>query len=293
MEGKNQLTVLEFLNSSRNKLESKGIDESRIIAELLLCDVIGCDRMKLYLDFERPLSKDELETLNSLLERKLNDEPLQFIQEKAYFYGYEFYVDRNVLIPRPETENLVELILGHILASQKKSIEILEVGTGSGNIPIAMAKELDKHKISYIINSIDVSKEAIEVAKQNQIKHGPYNGVLNFHCKSIFDIPALKKNVDYIVSNPPYVSADRYEKLSPDVKEFEPEVSLTDGFDGLTFFRKLTDLIKPESVKCELFSEIGYGQKESINQILLDGGITNVRFINDYADIPRIVHVSK
>jgi release factor glutamine methyltransferase len=249
--------------------------------------------MKLYLDFEKPLSEEELDSLNTMLERRLSNEPLQFIQEKANFFGYEFLVDRRVLIPRPETEVLVENVLEHISSSQKKKVEILEIGTGSGCIPITLAKELDKRIIDYDINSIDISEEALEVARLNFQKLGPFNGRLEFYRRSFFDIPSLKRNVDYIVSNPPYVSLSKYENLSPDIKDFEPESSLTDGSDGLSFYRKISELISPEVFKGELFSEMGFGQKESIEMIMNNAGIRKFRFINDYSGIPRIIHVSK
>jgi release factor glutamine methyltransferase len=116
---------------------------------------------------------------------------------------------------------------------------------------------------------------------------------LEFHRRSFFDIPSLKRNVDYIVSNPPYVSLSKYENLSPDIKDFEPATSLTDGSDGLSFYRIIAQLISPELFKGELFSEIGFGQKEPISLIMSNAGIRKFRFIDDYSGIPRIIHVSK
>ncbi len=293
MEGINELTVLEFMNSSRNMLEEKGLEESRVISELLLCDVLKCDRLKLYLDFEKPLTKEELSSLNVKLERRLSDEPLQFIEGKANFFGYEFIVNKSVLIPRPETEILVEKILDHIYSKANSRIEILEIGTGSGCIPIALCKELDKKGIDYSLNSLDVSEEALSVANENLRKNGPFKGKIKFHLRDVFDIPELKKHVDYLISNPPYISKSEFEMLQPDVKNFEPTVALTDGADGLTFHRKLISLFSTNDQGCELFVEIGFGQKDSLVNLFQDSGISNFRFIDDYSGIPRIIHASR
>lgn len=293
MEGINELTVLEFMNSSRIKLEEKGMEESRLISELLLCDVLQCDRLKLYLDFEKPLTKEELSELNIKLERRLSDEPLQFIEGKAHFFGYEFIVNKSVLIPRPETEILVEKVLEHVYASGRKKIEILEIGSGSGCIAIALGKELDKKGIDYSLNSLDISEEALIVANENLRKLGPFRGKIKFHLRDVFDIPELKKHVDYLISNPPYVSQAEFEMLEPDVKDHEPSIALTDGADGLTFHRKLIDLFSTDTKGSELFIEIGFGQMDSVRTLLQNAGIGSFRFIDDYSCIPRIIHASK
>ena len=293
VEGLEDLTVLEFMNASRSKLEEMGMEESRLITELLLCDVLKCDRLNLYLDFEKPLSKEEISELNKKLERRLADEPLQLIEGKANFFGYEFTVDGNVLIPRPETEILVEIILEHICNSGKKKVEILEVGTGSGCIAIALCKELDKMEIDYSFNSVDVSAEALIIANQNLLKHGPYKGNVRFHEKNIFDVTELKKHVDYLISNPPYISQDDFENLQPEVKNYEPAIALTDRADGLSFHRKLIMLFAGSNQCSELFIEIGFGQKNSLIKLLDDAGIVNYKFIEDYSGIPRIIHASK
>ena len=167
MQEKKLNTLLEILNYSAELLKNSGIKDARLNIELMLCDVLNCDRIKLYLDFDKPLSKNETDQFKLYLRRRLNKEPLQYILGKTVFFGYEIFVDKNVLIPRPDTELLVESILNDIFDSKKEFINILEIGTGSGCIIVAISKELDKKNISYKIKSIDISERALEIAFKN------------------------------------------------------------------------------------------------------------------------------
>lgn len=287
------LTVLEFLNASRQSLEEKSIDESRLVAELMLCEVLGCDRMKLYLDFEKPLSVPELKRLRQMLEMRLSDMPLQYITGKANFFGYEFKCDKRALIPRPETELLVEITLKDVLKSGRTFAEIFEIGSGTGCIAITLAREFDKLELNYEINSIESSEDALSLALENAGLHGPYKGKLRFHERDLFEIPALKRSVDYILANPPYVNAEDYRELPPEVRLYEPGSALTDNSDGLTYYRKIVSLVKEFDFKGKVICEIGFGQKEKISEILKSAGMEKTEFVNDYAGIPRIVCFEK
>ncbi|MBX7041953.1 MAG: peptide chain release factor N(5)-glutamine methyltransferase [Ignavibacteria bacterium] len=286
-----QTTVSEFVSSARQRLEEAGIDEARLTAELIMCEVLECGRMDLYLNFDKPLQGQETQKLEKFLSGRLSGEPLQYIFGHANFFGYEFFVDSSVLIPRPETELIVDAVLKSIESAHRKSAEILEIGSGSGCISIALAKQLDDRGVDYIINSLDVSGPAIETAKKNMNRHLPYNGKLSFHQKDVFSISSLKRRVDYIISNPPYISADEYERLPGIVKNREPRTALTDSADGLSFIRKLISLFTPFKNSTELFCEISFGQNIEITNLLDSAGMEKYDFIADLSGIPRVLHL--
>jgi len=286
---KPQLTrLIDILKYSTNLLESKGFDESRLNVELLMADVLNCDRMKLYLDFEKPLNPEERNKFKDSLLRRLKYEPLQYITGKTNFFGYEIYVNKAVLIPRPETELLVEEVLKDIYTGDKKQINILEIGTGSGCIAIALAKETEKKNIEGVIDTMEVSPEAIAVAKRNATLNKVNSGNINFILNNFLTIEKIDKQYDYIVSNPPYISNDDFLNLEKDVRDFEPRIALTDDNDGLSFYRKIFDISKDSNAS--VFAEIGYNQAESIKSIFESG---NIVFKEDYSGIKRIMIVKK
>lgn len=278
--------------SARKRLEEAGIDEARLTAELIMCEVLECGRMDLYLNFDKPLKRQEIKRLETYVAGRLKGEPLQYVIGHANFFGYEFFVDESVLIPRPETELIVDAVLKSIESAGSKSAEILEIGSGSGCISIALAKQLDERGIDYIINSLDLSGPAIETAQRNMSRHSPYKGKLSFHQKDVFTVSSLKRRVDYIISNPPYISADEYESLPGIVRNHEPKDALTDGADGLSFIRKLISLYGPFKGSTELFCEISYGRKDDISNLLESAGMEKYEFIDDLSGIPRVLHLS-
>ncbi len=286
------MNVLQFIESARQQLEAKGISESRLNAELMLCHVLNCDRMRLYLDFDKPLKFLEQNELDEILNRRLQRIPLQYVLGKVSFYGYEFAVDNCVLIPRPETEVLVNEVLKSIRHSELKSVDIFEIGTGSGCISISLAKELDKTKTAYNINSIDISPQAIALADRNAETLGPFTGKLMHHKRDLFEITSLKRNVDYIVANPPYIAADNIQELEEEIRLHEPLTSLTDGNDGLRFYKKIFELISKAGITSRVFCEIGYGQMEKLTQLLRASGLENYRFVDDLSGIPRVLIVN-
>lgn len=286
------MNVLQFIESARQQLEAKGISESRLNAELMLCHVLNCDRMRLYLDFDKPLKFLEQNELNEILNRRLQRIPLQYVLGKVLFYGYEFAVDNCVLIPRPETEVLVNEVLKSIRHSELKFVDIFEIGTGSGCISISLAKELDKTKTAYNINSIDISPQAIALADRNAETLGPFTGKLMHHKRDLFEITSLKRNVDYIVANPPYIAVDNIQELEEEIRLHEPLTSLTDGNDGLRFYKKIFELISKAGISSRVFCEIGYGQMEKLTQLLRISGLANYRFVDDLSGIPRVLIVN-
>lgn len=286
-------TLVEFINYSTDLLKKNNIEDARLNTEIMMCDVLRCDRMSLYLNFERPLTKDEIKIAEDFLNRRIKHEPLQYILGKSSFFGLEFIVNKNVLIPRPETELLVEKILADIKDSGQNKVSIFEIGSGTGCISIALAKDLEKKNINYEIFSIDTSKNAIEVAEQNRKLNNIDHKFLRFYYKDVFEIGKLNKQFDYIVSNPPYISFDEYSGLQPEVRDNEPDIALTDFDDGLKFFKRIFLIASDDKFTGSLYCEIGYGQRSSIENLLRKYNFTHYSFLKDYGNIDRILVVRK
>lgn len=278
-------TVLEILQLSSDYLNKKGIESPRVNAELLLADILQCKRLDLYLKFDQPLKEVEVSKYREFLSRRANYEPYQYIIGKSEFYGRIFHVDKNVLIPRPETELLVEEIINN--SKKENSLSILDIGTGSGNIPITLALELENSDIT----SIDISKEAIVNAKKN-------SEILNSHTKVEFyeiDIFSeklfeLNKKFDVIVSNPPYVSLVDYANVQKEILHFEPKDAVTDNSDGFRFYKRIADISKSLlNPNGKVFCEIAKDQSNPLKNIFLEMNYSSIKFIKDYQDIDRIL----
>ncbi len=283
------LTVLDAIKLSTEYLEEKGVKEARLNAELLLADVLKMKRLELYLSYEKPLSEKEKNAYREFLKRRGEREPLQYVLGYAEFYGERFSVNRNVLIPRPETELLVEKIVSENLSPDL--ISILDIGTGSGNIPIILKKEIPTAEIT----AVDISEEALEVASENCRKI-LNEEIIHFEKADIFDVnfTRLFSNFDIIISNPPYVSKDEFSELEDEVKIFEPEIAVTDKSDGLTFYKRIAEAAS-ESLKPggKLYFEIGHNEGKEVKQILTDKGFGKIEITKDYAEKDRIIRAEK
>jgi len=276
------LTVLEVLNKSTEFLEKKGIESPRLNAELLLIEVLKCNRIDLYLRFDKLLNENDIVIYRDWISRRGKFEPLQYITGKVEFYGLPFEVTPDVLIPRPETEILVEEIIKH--CKEKNVKNILDIGTGSGNIPISLIKNIDGVKIT----SIDISNKALIVAEKNASMNGVESGI-DFIVSDINDYkPEMK--YDLIVSNPPYVGALEYPTLQNEIKNYEPGIAFTDSNDGLNFYRTIAEksksLLKNGG---DIFLELGLGQAENVTEILTNNDFINIRCIKDLQQIDRVV----
>lgn len=278
------ITVLEVIKLSTEYLQKKGVESPRSNAEILLADILKCKRLELYLAFDKPLAKEEVEVYREAIRKRGLRIPLQYIVGNVEFFGINLLVNENVLIPRPETELLVELIINE--TDKYKLIRILDIGTGSGNIPIAIAKNLIKAEVT----SIDISDNAIKIAKQN----AELNSVgdrIEFKYFDIFndDINLLGK-FDIIVSNPPYVSNDDFENLEPELKVYEPKIALTDYSDGITFYNKIISSAKMLlNNNSKLYFEMGKDQHSSISELMRREGYLNIKITKDYSGIERII----
>ena len=278
------LTVLDAINLSADYLKKKNIESPRINAEHLLSHVLKRKRLELYLSFDKPLNEDETNLYRELIRRRGTTEPLQYILGSVEFYGLEFRVTRDVLIPRPETEILVEKIIESF--DKNSHLKILDIGTGSGNIAISLAKNFNNAKIT----GLDVSGEALAIAKENS-RLNNVNGNVKFEMLDV-----LNKNFnsevkyDVIVSNPPYVSVKEYPELRPELNVYEPRIALTDENDGLNFYRVISEKSKNILEKDgQIFYEIGQGQTNEIKNILEKNNFSDIKIFKDYSDIERVI----
>ncbi len=278
------LTVLESIKLSTEFLTNKGIESPRINAELMLAKILNCKRLDLYLSFDRPLDEQETGLYREFIRRRSKFEPLQYILGSVEFYGLEFKVDKSVLIPRPETEILVETVLNSV--EKDKALNILDIGTGSGIIAVCLAKYLPNSSIT----AIDSSESAIIVAKAN----AELNDVEKHIKFYIFDILTGEdyhdKPFDIVVSNPPYISLEDYQNLAPELKLYEPQNSLTDNLDGFSFYKiiagKSKHLLKKRG---NLYFELGFSQSKKVFEILQAESFNNIKIEKDYQNIERVI----
>lgn len=281
-------TVLSLLQWGAQYLTQRGFDEARLHTELLLTHVLRCSRLELYTNFDRPMTEEELAQFKVLFKRRLTHEPLQYILGETEFMGIQLAVDRRVLIPRPETEQLVEHVLNAFKADGRPELRLLEIGTGSGNIAIALAKFVPSLRIT----SIDVSKEALCLAKDNAEANTVDS--IEFVHADIFDDILPGRMFEGIVSNPPYISLEEFDALQPEVRDFEPRLATTDEADGLRIIRRIA-LFAAERLVPEgwLFMEMSYNQASSVTRIVEHAGLRHVRVTNDVAGHPRILSARK
>lgn len=281
------ITIGEVIKKGAEYFSEKGIDSPRLTMELLACDVLGIERIGLYLNFDKPLHSKELERLRSHTARRAKKEPLQYIVGSTDFYKYRFAVNESVLIPRPETEQLVEKTVSYLQNLKKGTISLCDIGTGSGCIAISIAKEFPE----ITIVATDISKEALATAKNNATHLGVTS--IEFVESSILTENPKGAPFDVVVSNPPYIDKGEISQLQDEVKSFEPIVALTDNEDGLTFYRTLSErfdsLVTAEG---RMFIEIGSDQAEKVSELFTQKSLT-VKVFKDYSGHERLIEIKK
>ncbi len=252
--------------------------------DLLLANVLRISRLELYLQYDRPVTTTEIGIFKDHLKRRLRHEPLQYILGETEFMGLALKVDQNVLIPRPETELLAEKALETIRDLPPGLVRVLDIGTGSGNIAIAIAHLAPETHVT----AIDVSEEALAVAAENVDRHGLKN--VSLQKLDLFgEIPGDQR-FSLVVSNPPYVPADEFDQLEPEIREFEPRRATTDDADGLRFINRISKMAGSHLVPGgALIVEIGFGQSDAALDIVREAGLHNVEIFEDYGAIPRII----
>ena len=279
------MTVLEVIQRSAEFLAKKEVDSPRLQIELMLAQVLRVPRLNLYLDFERRLTGAELESVRELVRRRGHREPLQHILGSASFCGLEIRVNRQVLVPRPETELLAERAWNFLSTINSQPSTALDFGTGSGCLAVALAVKFP----SVRVHAVDVSPEAIGVARANAEAHR-VTGRIQFCLGDGFAAVPADPRFDAIVANPPYIPTAEIDLLAPEVRNYDPRLALDGGADGLDFFRRLAaegaGYLRPAG---RMLMECGAGQAEQIGRILVQHNWIVESIEADYSRRPRVV----
>lgn len=278
------MLVEEILRMAVAALKKNRIQNPRLDAEVLLANRMNVDRSALLLHWDKEVDPAVVEGFNQDIQRRMKREPVAYIIGKKEFMGLDFVVNQWVLIPRPDTEVLVETTLD-ILKSNPKYEKVLEIGVGSGAIAVSLAKYADHIQVT----AVDVDEKALQVAKENAKLHGVKDRIVFIESDCFEKLPEGIR-YDCIASNPPYINKKDMESLDKDVKGFEPHLALFGGEDGLEFYRRITKeargYLKKDGL---LIFEIGFDQGEDVKKIMEINGYRDVQVNKDLAGLDRVV----
>ena len=279
----NDMNIFNVLSEAIQVLASCGCASPGLDAEVLLSACLKKDRTHFHIDREQSLTEHELQEFRRYIERRRSGEPVAYIVGKKEFWSLPFEVNKHVLVPRPETEILVEEVLKLCAGMKAGNLRILEIGTGCGAISVSLAHELKNAQII----ATDISQEAIKVASRNAQINDVANQI-SFLSGNLFE--PVSGKFDIIVSNPPYISKKEYDCLPSGVRDFEPESALLSGADGTAFHKKIIKAggiyLKPGGWS---FMEIGAGQIEMVEYMLNESNLyDSIAFRDDYAGIERV-----
>ncbi len=273
------MKISDALKITADRLKKANIDTYSLDARLLLCCYLQVDKLFLIVNADEDIAIDD--GFEGLVKRRESHEPMQYILGKAEFYGLNFTVNKNVLIPRPDTEILVERVINFV---EDKPYSVLDIGTGSGCIPVAIAVNCKNSRLY----TIDVSADATAVAKKNAELNGVDKRISFINMDILTDFPDFK--VDCIVSNPPYIEDFIIPTLMSDVRDYEPILALDGGSDGLAFYRRIAKKGYEILSKNGLIAfEVGHNQAQAVSEILISNGFSNVDVIKDLSGIDRVV----
>ncbi|GAK57997.1 modification methylase, HemK family [Candidatus Vecturithrix granuli] len=282
-----QWTILEILQWTTTYFQEKGVQSPRLTAELLLAHTLQQERMYLYVHYDQPLEPEERKQFKTLILRRIQGTPTQYLTGVQEFWSLAFRVTPAVLIPRPETEHLVELAVE--LGRSFSQPAILDLGTGSGAIAISLKHELPHANIY----ASDVSEAALTIARENAQSLLPAGRQMTFFQGDLF-APFPEMTFDLIVSNPPYISELEYAALTCEVRDHEPKLALYAGKDGLDVYRRLiagaAAHLNPHGV---VLVEIGCGQQDAVVQLFEQQHFSIERIVKDYAGIARVIAARK
>lgn len=276
--------IIEIIKWGEEYFKLKGFENPKQEIEWLLCDLLELKRIDLYLKFEDIINKSKLKKLKSWIKRRIDREPLQYITGKVEFYGLKFISTPQALIPRPETERLVDITLN----SLKKIPEpkILEIGTGSGCVSIAVSNKKPRANIL----SLDISKNALELAEINAKSNNCKN--INFlEMDFLNEIPDGR--FDILISNPPYIPQKEIENIMPEVKNYEPRIALTDFEEGLNFYFRIAKVGRTLIPNGIIILEVGLGNHpQKVFSLFKEAGFDQLELIKDYNNNERILKIN-
>ena len=278
------MTVHDILNEATNYFEAVGIPSARLDAEVLLSFCIGCDRLEFYKNPDMTISETMLSAFRNLIARRSQWEPVAYITGRKEFWTFKLEVNSSVLIPRPDTEVIVEETINICRKTDFSEMRILDIGTGSGAIALALASEITGAKIV----ATDISPAAVNLAQKNATALG-LKEKIDFRQGNLFE--PVDDVFDIIVSNPPYIAAEEYKKLPAGVKDYEPREALWAGKSGLEFYEKLiyqaAGFLKKNGW---LLLEIGAKQEAGVRKIMEAAGFyESIEMRRDYAGLPRVI----
>lgn len=275
-------TLLEVIHATTSFFQQKGVESPRLTIELMLAHVLKKKRLQLYMAFEHSLDDATLETLRGMVKRRAAGEPLQYILGRTEFHGLEFLTDKRALIPRPETEHLVEEIAA--ACKDRGPVRILDVGTGTGCIAICLAKLLPNADMV----AVDRSDGALELARANAGNHG-VAARIQFHQSDLF-AAVDGQTFDWIASNPPYIPASEVNTLAREIRDHEPLEALFAGDDGLAIIRRIiteaSSFLNPGG---HVAIEIGAGQSGAVQQLFRDAQYQVAKVVKDLQNHERLV----
>jgi release factor glutamine methyltransferase len=279
------MTVLEVIQRSSEFLSRKGVESPRLQIELFLAHVLQMPRLKLYLNFNRVLTEEELQTLRGLVQRRANREPLQHILGSCSFCGLEMTVTPEVLVPRPETELLAERGWEFLQQRPQGHRCVLDFGTGSGCLAIIFAVKVPDAEV----HALDISEAALKLARENALRYQVAERI-HFYVGNGFTALPSPFKFDLLASNPPYIPSADIETLEPEVREYDPRAALDGGSDGLDFYRRLALEAPPYVAENgRIMLEFGDAQEEAIQKIFLDNNWVIEAVEKDYSARPRIL----
>jgi release factor glutamine methyltransferase len=286
-------TISQAISEAAHILKTAAVPDERLTASALLCHLLSLDRTQLFTKADEPLSEEQYQAFLALIERRAAGEPLQYITEHQEFYGLDFKVSPNVLIPRPETEFLVEQVIKlSISNNQTAEILIADIGTGSGCIAVTLAKHIEKARVF----ATDISPTALAIAKENAERNSVAERI-EFLAGDLF-APfvgrGLEAAFDFIASNPPYVGLQEAGTLQREVRDWEPHTALFAGEDGLLFYERLLnegkEVVKPGGY---LVCEIGFTQLDAISRMIDASDWQLAEVTNDLQGIPRTLTIRR
>lgn len=272
-------------------LSSAGIENARLDAEVLLRHVMGIEKAQLYLRMDEATNSQVEHQFWELLRRRARREPVAYITGRKEFWSLDFYVTPDVLIPRPETELLVDAVLEQMCQRLKSRPKIIDLGTGSGVIAVCLAKELPEARIS----AVDISGAALQVAGANAERHGVADRIRFLHGDLFAPLAEEQERFDLAVANPPYVRSGDVTKLEPEIREWEPVVALDGGGDGLDVYRRIARQCRSHlTATGHVLVEIADAMGPAAVQIFADaGGFEPARLLRDYGGRDRVLATRK
>ncbi|MDD3223442.1 MAG: peptide chain release factor N(5)-glutamine methyltransferase [Clostridium sp.] len=281
------MKIFEALKFGYSLLKQNSIDTYMLDSQLLLCNVLNVDKLFIIMNRDLELKEEDEIKYKQFIELRKNKMPVKYIIKKVEFMGIEFFIERGVLIPRPDTEVLCEEAIDEIRKNNFKSI--CDVCCGSGAIGISMASFIK----NVIVDCCDISDKAIEVTKKNIAKHELNDRVQVYKSNLLNFAVEGNKKFDAVISNPPYIKEDIIPTLMKDVKDYEPYEALNGGKDGLFFYREIVQQSKYVLNKNgSLFFEIGYDQKEEVTKMLEDNGFKDIKCKKDLSLNDRVIKAS-